>query len=233
MSGFVFKQFKVEHDHCAMKVSTDGILLGAWANLTDANTLLDIGTGTGLLALMCKQRRPTLSITAVEIDKNAYNQALQNVANSPWPNITIQHKTIQSFNSDAPFDVIISNPPYFNHSLKGNNAARNTARHTDGLSFEELINAFRQLSHSQSRFCLILPSTEAEVFIELAVKHGLYLNAHCQVQATPSKPISRSLMTFSYLQSQTDNSTLCIRELNNNYTTDYVALCKAFYLKMT
>ncbi|MBW4966172.1 methyltransferase [Pseudoalteromonas sp. CR1] len=233
MSGFAFKQFKVEHDHCAMKVSTDGILLGAWANLTDANTLLDIGTGTGLLALMCKQRRPTLSITAVEIDKNAYNQALQNVANSPWPNITIQHQTIQSFNSDAPFDVIISNPPYFNHSLKGNNAARNTARHTDGLSFEELINAFRQLSHSHSRFSLILPSTEAEVFIELAVKHGLYLNAHCQVQATPSKPISRSLMTFSYLQSQTDNSTLCIRELNNNYTTDYVALCKAFYLKMT
>jgi len=232
MSGFAFKQFKVEHDLCAMKVSTDGILLGAWANLAGANSLLDIGTGTGLLALMCKQRRPALSITAVEIDENAYNQVLQNVANSPWPNIAIKHQTIQSFNSDAPFDVIISNPPYFNHSLKGNNAARNTARHTDGLSFEELINAFKRLSHSQSRFSLILPNTEALVFIELATQKGLYLNAHCQVKATPSKPISRSLMTFSYLESQTDNSTLCIRELNNNYTTDYITLCKAFYLKM-
>ena len=83
MSGFVFKQFKVEHDHCAMKVSTDGILLGAWANLCGANSLLDIGTGTGLLALMCKQRKPTLTITAVEIDHNAYKQASQNIARSP------------------------------------------------------------------------------------------------------------------------------------------------------
>ncbi len=112
MSGFTFKQFKVEHDSCAMKVSTDGILLGAWTYLKGANTLLDIGTGTGLLALMCKQRQPALSITAVEIDEAAYKQAQQNIASSPWPNITVKHTTIQAFKQAAPFDVVISNPPY-------------------------------------------------------------------------------------------------------------------------
>ena len=232
MSGFVFKQFKVEHDHCAMKVSTDGILLGAWANLSGAKSLLDIGTGTGLLALMCKQRSNELDITAVEIDESAYTQALQNVANSPWPTISIKHQTIQNFSSEVKFDVVISNPPYFNHSLKGDNAARNTARHTDGLSFEELINAFKCLSHSGSRFSLILPSVEGALFIELATQNGLYLNAHCQVKATPNKDISRSLMTFSYVKSDIESSILCIRNLDNTYTADYIALCKAFYLKM-
>ncbi|WP_024610018.1 methyltransferase [Pseudoalteromonas sp. TB64] len=232
MSGFAFKQFKVEHERCAMKVSTDGILLGAWANLSNTKSLLDIGTGTGLLALMCKQRNPELAITAVEIDKSAYAQALQNVASSPWPNINIKHQTIQSFSSDILFDVVISNPPYFNHSLKGNNAARNTARHTDGLSFEELINAFKRLSHNKSRFSLILPSVEGVLFIELASQNGLYLNTHCQVKATPNKDVSRSLMTFSYIDGDFSESTLCIREIDNSYSVDYTALCKAFYLKM-
>jgi len=232
MSGFAFKQFKVEHKQCAMKVSTDGILLGAWANLNNAKSLLDIGTGTGLLALMCKQRNPELVITAVEIDESAHTQALQNVASSPWPTINVKHQTIQSFNSDTLFDVVISNPPYFNHSLKGNNAARNTARHTDGLSFEELINAFKRLSHNKSRFSLILPSVEGALFIELASQNGLYLNAHCQVKATPNKDVSRSLMTFSYIDGDINTSTLCIREIDNSYSVDYTALCKAFYLKM-
>ena len=232
MSGFTFKQFKVEHDRCAMKVSTDGILLGAWANLSDAKSLLDIGTGTGLLALMCQQRSNDLAITAVEVDEAAYNQALQNSANSPWPNINVVHTTIQAFEYTKPFDVVISNPPYFNHSLKGENDARNTARHTDGLSFDELINAFKRLSHGGSRFSLILPSIEGALFIKLATQNGLYLNAHCRVKATPNKDISRSLMTFSYLKSDIESSILCIRNLDNSYTANYVALCKAFYLKM-
>ncbi|ASM48913.1 tRNA1Val (adenine37-N6)-methyltransferase [Pseudoalteromonas espejiana DSM 9414] len=232
MSGFTFKQFKVEHDKCAMKVSTDGILLGAWANLNGAQSLLDIGTGTGLLALMCKQRSSGLAITAVEVDEAAYNQALKNCASSPWPNINIEHTTIQSFEHAKPFDVVISNPPYFNNSLKGESDTRNTARHTDGLSFDELINAFKRLSHSGSRFSLILPSIEGALFIKLATQNGLYLNVHCQVKATPNKDISRSLMTFSYVKSDIESSILCIRNLDNSYTVDYVALCKAFYLKM-
>ena len=232
MSGFTFKQFKVEHDSCAMKVSTDGILLGAWAYLKGANTLLDIGTGTGLLALMCKQRQPALSITAVEIDEAAYKQAQQNIASSPWPNITVKHTTIQAFEQAAPFDVVISNPPYFNRSLKGLSDARNTARHTDGLSFDELIHAYMRLSHEYSCFNVILPTTEAGLFIELAKQNGLYLNAHCQVKTTPSKAFSRSLMRFSLVNTLPELTSLCIKDDNNRYSDDYIALCKAFYLKM-
>ena len=232
MSGFVFKQFKVEHDQCAMKVSTDGILLGAWADLSGANTLLDIGTGTGLLALMCKQRQPALSITAVEIDEAAYKQAQQNIASSPWPNITVKHTTIQAFEQAAPFDVVISNPPYFNRSLKGLSDARNTARHTDGLSFDELIHAYMRLSHEHSCFNVILPTTEAGLFIDLAKQSGLYLNAHCQVKTTPSKAFSRSLMRFSLVNTLPELTSLCIKDDNNRYSDDYIALCKAFYLKM-
>jgi tRNA1Val (adenine37-N6)-methyltransferase len=232
MSGFTFKQFKVEHDSCAMKVSTDGILLGAWAYLKGANTLLDIGTGTGLLALMCKQRQPALSITAVEIDEAAYKQAQQNIASSPWPNITVKHTTIQAFEQAAPFDVVISNPPYFNRSLKGLSNARNTARHTDGLSFDELIHAYMRLSHKQSCFNVILPTTEAGLFVELAKQSGLYLNAHCQAKTTPSKAFSRSLMRFSLVNTLPELTSLCIKDDNNRYSDDYIALCKAFYLKM-
>ncbi len=232
MSGFAFKQFKVEHDQCAMKVSTDGILLGAWADLSGANTLLDIGTGTGLLALMCKQRQPALSITAVEIDEAAYKQAQQNIASSPWPNITVKHTTIQAFEQAAPFDVVISNPPYFNRSLKGLSDARNTARHTDGLSFDELIHAYMRLSHEHSCFNVILPTTEAGLFIELAKQSGLYLNAHCQIKTTPSKAFSRSLMRFSLVNTLPELTSLCIKDDNNRYSDDYIALCKAFYLKM-
>ena len=232
MSGFTFKQFKVEHDSCAMKVSTDGILLGAWAYLKGANTLLDIGTGTGLLALMCKQRQPALSITAVEIDEAAYKQAQQNIASSPWPNITVKHTTIQAFEQAAPFDVVISNPPYFNRSLKGLSDARNTARHTDGLSFDELIHAYMRLSHEHSCFNVILPTTEVGLFVELAKQSGLYLNAHCQVKTTPSKAFSRSLMRFSLVNTLLELTSLCIKNDNNRYSDDYIALCKAFYLKM-
>ncbi|MCK8134806.1 tRNA1(Val) (adenine(37)-N6)-methyltransferase [Pseudoalteromonas sp. 2CM28B] len=232
MSGFTFKQFKVEHDSCAMKVSTDGILLGAWAYLKGANTLLDIGTGTGLLALMCKQRQPALSITAVEIDEAAYKQAQQNIASSPWPNITVKHTTIQAFEQAAPFDVVISNPPYFNRSLKGLSDARNTARHTDGLSFDELIHAYMRLSHEHSCFNVILPTTEVGLFIDLAKQSGLYLNAHCQIKTTPSKAFSRSLMRFSLVNTLPELTSLCIKDENNRYSDDYIALCKAFYLKM-
>jgi len=232
MSGFAFKQFKVEHDQCAMKVSTDGILLGAWADLSGASSLLDIGTGTGLLALMCKQRVPDLKVSAVEVDKAAYQQAVQNCQQSPWPDISIYHQCVQQFAAETKFDCVISNPPYFNHSLKGDNAARNTARHADSLSFAELLGAFRHLSHQDSRFNLILPTTEAQLFITLAQQQGLYLNRHCQVQAMPNKPFSRSLMTFSYEQSEISTTKLCIRANDNSYTPQYQALCREFYLKM-
>ncbi|WP_300582122.1 methyltransferase, partial [uncultured Pseudoalteromonas sp.] len=137
MSGFVFKQFTVTQTRAAMKVSTDGILLGAWADVSGAKHILDIGTGTGLLALMAKQRMPDAKVSAIEIDSDACNDARDNFAASPWPDINLFEGAVQSFSAAEPFDAIITNPPYFNASLKGDNHARNTARHTDGLSFSE------------------------------------------------------------------------------------------------
>ncbi|WP_404340900.1 tRNA1(Val) (adenine(37)-N6)-methyltransferase [Pseudoalteromonas mariniglutinosa] len=232
MSGFVFKQFTVMQTRSAMKVSTDGILLGAWAELKAAKRLLDIGTGTGLIALMCKQRRTDSMVVAIEIDEQACLDAKANFAASNWSDISLHQGAVQDFTTQQAFDVVISNPPYFNHSLKGNNAARNVARHTDGLTFAELIDAFKRVSHQNSVFNLILPCPEADLFIRLAQQQGLYLQRHCLVQTTVKKMPSRSLMCFSLHATTCDEQSLCIYTQSNQYSADYIALCKDFYLKM-
>lgn len=234
MSGFAFKQFKVQQNNAAMKVSTDGIMLGAWADLTGVKHLLDIGTGTGLLALMCKQRNQTLSIDAVELDPKAVIDARQNILQSPWSDdIKVHECAIQTFKSSQQFDVVISNPPYFNHSLKGRDQHRNRARHTDGLSYTELLRAYTLHSHARSRLAVVLPSVEAQLFIQEAAQMGFHLHRHCEVQMTPTKPASRSLMEFtSRADATTIRSRLCVRDDAQCYTDDYIALCRAFYLKM-
>ena len=232
MSGFVFKQFKVAQTRSAMKVSTDGILLGAWADLATAQRLLDIGTGTGLLALMCKQRKSSMAVSAVEIDANACADAQQNFANSPWPDIRLMQKAIQQVTSEVKFDVLISNPPYFNASLKGEDLARNTARHTDSLSFSELLSAFKNLSHQNSFFNVILPCPEAQLFIAEAQRQGLHLVRHCLVNTTKAKVPSRSLMCFAYQAEPCEQTSLTIHAEGGQYSDEYIALCKDFYLKM-
>ena len=232
MSGFVFKQFKVEQTRSAMKVSTDGILLGAWAELTAAQRLLDIGTGTGLLALMCKQRKPNMAVSAVEIDANACLDAQQNFANSDWSDIRLISQAIQQVSSDVKYDVIVSNPPYFNASLKGDDQARNMARHTDSLSFSELLIAFKKLSHHGSTFNVILPCVEAQLFICEAQRQGLHLVRHCLVNTTKAKAPSRSLMCFAYQATLCEQTNLTIHAEGGQYSDEYIALCKDFYLKM-
>ncbi|MBE0369515.1 tRNA1(Val) (adenine(37)-N6)-methyltransferase [Pseudoalteromonas aurantia] len=233
MTSFAFKQFKVQQNKSAMKVSTDGILLGAWANLVGAQRLLDIGTGTGLLALMCKQRNQDLIIDAVEIDAEAVNDARHNISQSPWPDIMVHQCAIQVFESNHTFDCVISNPPYFNNSLKSPDKQRNKARHTDGLSFSELLSAYIQVSHAKSTLTVILPCSEADIFIECGRVMGLYLHRVCNVKMTPNKPVSRRLMEFSLTSCDTTlMSALCVRNSNNTYTPEYIALCRDFYLKM-
>ena len=236
MAGFAFKQFCIEQENTAMKVSTDGVLLGAWVNLSGVKSLLDVGAGTGLLSLICKQRAECLSVTAVEIESGAFQDAHLNIQSSPWQDdIVLYQSDIQDFQSDIQYDLVISNPPYFNDSLKGPSTARNLARHTDSLSFSALLNEFKRLSHSKSRLAVVLPYKEGLEFIALAQQQDLHLVRKCEVKTTERKAASRLMLEFEYAKNsgliEAENTVLCIHE-NGQYSEDFTALCRNFYLKM-
>ncbi|TMP38613.1 tRNA1(Val) (adenine(37)-N6)-methyltransferase [Pseudoalteromonas rubra] len=232
MAGFAFKQFSVAQSRSAMKVSTDGVLFGAWVDVARAQRMLDIGAGTGLLSLMCKQRAPSLIIDAVEIDAQACLDAKDNIHASPWKDICVHQTPIQTFVSGQPYDLVISNPPYFNHSLKGPDVARNTARHTDSLSFVQLIEGFMRHSHAQGRLAVILPAQEGGEFTALAEHRGLFLARRCTVSMTPDKPVSRLMLEFHRNETTQDLQSLCVRNKMGEYSEAFVDLCRDFYLKM-
>ncbi|KZW98383.1 tRNA (adenine-N6)-methyltransferase [Pseudoalteromonas luteoviolacea] len=232
MASFAFKQFKIDQNRAAMKVSTDGIMFGAWVSLANAQHLLDIGTGTGLLSLMAKQRAPELHVHAIEIDEQAALDAKDNFTASPWPEIELIQLAVQQFEPPQQFDLVISNPPYFQSSLRGEDARRNMARHTDSLSFEELITAFLRVTKPDARLAIILPYEEGRAFISLAEQKSLYLARVCEVKTTPNKDVSRLMFELSTDLCETYRETLCIYNLYGKYTDEYTSLCKAFYLKM-
>lgn len=228
---FQFKKFTIQQNNTAMKVGTDGVLLGAWSTLKEGNAL-DIGTGTGLIALMLAQRTKTTLIDAVEIEKSAYAQSLKNVNNSNWSSrITAYNTSIQNFNSDKKYDLIISNPPFFIDSTKASNGQRNTARHTDKLLFSDLINSVIRLLKIDGIFSLILPTSEAKQFLKLAEVEKLFLNKECIVSPNSSKPAKRVLMEFSFIQKQLITEELTIEtETRHHYAKEYISLTQDFYL---
>jgi len=235
---FRFKQFSIWHDQCAMKVNTDGILLGAWTNINSAKQILDIGTGTGLIALILAQKSATdkSTVVAVEIDDAAAQQARFNFAQSNWQQqLTLKQQDIQTFSqlhSDK-YDLIVSNPPYFTNSLQAPGKERNLARHNNGLSFEDLLASAYALSTEQAEFNLILPCNEAERLLKLSHKHNWHLKRQCLVSTVAGKQPSRTLLNLSRQPAKsTDYSELTIRNKDNRYSTDFVKLCKDFYLFM-
>ena len=190
--GFTFKQFHIDHSRCAMKVGTDGTLLGAWASLPDGEgAILDIGTGTGLIAIMAAQRAPEAHITAIDIDTDCVEQARDNVSATPWSDrIEIVGSPLQEFSSSHTFDSIISNPPYFIDSLLSPDAARTTARHTTTLSFEDLVGGVLRLLAEDGTFSLILPPTEYSRFLSEA-RGRLFEKRRCEVWSTPESGVKR------------------------------------------
>jgi tRNA1Val (adenine37-N6)-methyltransferase len=237
MSSFRFKKFEVFQDKCAMKIGTDGVLLGAWAKIAQASNILDIGTGTGVLALMAAQRNPTTSIHAVEIETEAAQQAQENFNNSPWRDrLHVFHSSIQAFQPKECYDVIISNPPYFeiNKSTAIATKDRALARTTHALSFEALITAVQRLLSPLGHFSLILPLKEGEHFLHLAQNKGLYLNKIIKVIPRTSKAPNRLLLEFSKQSpTMTQNGTLTLRNAGNtyhDYTPEFIALHQDFLL---
>lgn len=233
---FQFKQFRIEQHHAAMKVNTDGVLLGAWANIDGVDSVLDVGTGTGLVALMIAQRNNKSFVTGIDIDEHAVIDATENIRKSPWPDrISVQHIAFQDFAETYPgkFNLIISNPPFFSNSVKNANARLSMARHNHLLPFADMISGTLRLLDEKGHLSIILPVDEADLFIGLAAKNGLFLRRLASVKPFPDKEPNRSLMEFSFLNCETERTVFSVYdEKKVNYSQEFMLLVRDFYLKL-
>lgn len=232
-NNFHFKQFTIAQDIAAMKVGTDGVLLGSWANINNVNSILDIGTGTGLIALMLAQRNEKADITAIDIEKTAFEQTIQNFENSKWKNrLNAIHSDLNNFYSIEKFDLIVSNPPFYNNTFKAENQERNTARQTEHLNFETLLSKTASLLSKNGNACFIIPFSEEENFVLLAKKQQLFLNKKLHIKGNINTEIKRSLLSFSFQETDIKSDILAIEIARHIYTKEYINLVKDFYLKM-
>jgi tRNA1Val (adenine37-N6)-methyltransferase len=231
---FQFKQFCIYHDRCAMKVGSDGVLLGAWVNTVDATRILDVGTGSGLIALMMAQRS-LATIHAIDIDKDAVLQAQINCNASPWTErLTVFQTdfTQYAINKGLTYDLIVSNPPFFNNSLKNPNALRTLARHTDTLPHADLIDNSMRLLSDVGRIAIILPVSEGLACADYATSKGLFLSRKTWVMPKPDMPPKRLLLELSKSPIHLLEDTITIEtEKRNVFTEEYRLLLKDYFLK--
>lgn len=230
---FRFKQFVVRQQQCAMKVGTDGVLLGSWCRVPVEGRVLDVGTGTGLLALMVAQRSLKVDITALEIDREASLQAMENCLKSPWrERIKVLHTSLQEFGemSADRFDMVVCNPPYFDRSLRCPDKKRTAARHSETLSFDDLLHFSAVLLKKEGSLSVVLSEKESEVFMDKAVEKGLFLCRQMNVLPTPEKDVKRRLMEFSFEKKELEVRNLVIETERHIYTEEYKNLTQDFYL---
>ena len=233
-TSFTFKQFTVHHDKCAMKVGTDGVLLGAWAPVEDAGRMLDVGTGTGLIALQMAQRNAYALVTAIEIDPNAATQALENIQASPWAErMEVVCADFEDFHPNGTYDLIVSNPPYFVDALQCPDGARNRARHAGGLNYDSLFRHSAELLAEDGRISVIVPSEVEKLVEDAAWVHGLYPERRTRVCTKEGKPPRRVLMTFGRKLRMLREDVLCISAPDGSYTEAYQNLTREFYLKFS
>ena len=227
---FKFKKFTVFQDGCAMKVGTDGTLLGAWAE--GGKHILDIGTGTGLIALMMAQRFPDANIIGVDIDESSCTQAGRNVRNSIFAErIKIVQSAIQGFLPDEKFDSVVCNPPFFVDSLNCPDEKRNIARHNSALSFRDLFVAVDRLLDDSGCFSVVLPTESFSLFDETAIEHGFRRVKYVAVKTVPRKPARRCLVAYSKNFSiDLQNCEESIEDGSHNRSQWYSELTKDFYL---
>lgn len=236
---FKFKEFSIHQDKTAMKIGTDAVLLGAWVFLeNEIDSILDVGSGTGIIALMLAQRSFALIIDAVEIDNDAYEQTVTNFENSNWGDrLYCYHSSFQNFadeiaEEDETYDLIISNPPFYTDEFESKNDARNKARFTTSLSFNELLKGVSKILSKKGKFAVIIPFKEEQVFVKLAKENNLFLNRVCHVKGNPSSAFKRSLLEFSFEDKKLIKENLTIEIKRHQYTDEYINLTKDFYLKM-
>ena len=237
-STFRFKQFEIEQDQCGMKIGTDGVLLGAWApHKEDAKRILDIGTGTGVIAIMQAQRCPNAIVVGVEIDEKSAQQASENMSASPYQDrLSVHLGSIQDFSQDADvkYDLIISNPPFFSGGTFSKDQARNDVRHTVKLPNGDLLRCAHHLLSQDGIFSVILPYIEGLRFKEMADQYGFHLSHMTEVKPKADKSVERLLMAFMRhpVDEVVKDSLVIQHEKRNDYTDAYIELTKAFYLNL-
>lgn len=233
---FKFKQFTIQQDKCAMKIGTDGVLLGAWVSIPlSSNTILDIGAGTGLIALMLAQRSAAENIEAIEIDDAAYEQCVDNFEDSPWGDrLFCYHAGLDELVAeiDESYDLIVSNPPFYTEQVSTGDDSRDRARQNNALPFDELLDAVVQLLHPEGSFAVIIPFKEESDFLKMANELGLYPSRITNVRGNANAPVKRSLLQFTFEDRVPIKEELVIELERHQYTKDYKELVHAFYLKM-
>ncbi|MGV3611618.1 MAG: tRNA1(Val) (adenine(37)-N6)-methyltransferase [Fluviicola sp.] len=230
MSVFKFKHFQIHQENAALKVGTDSMLLGSLCNWNNPKRLLDIGTGTGVLALMCAQRFAWEEIIGLEISESAFKDAQINAENNPFNSkLKLLNQAIQDYHSEEKFDAIISNPPFFENSSKNPNEQKSLARHTDSLSFTELIQSVSRLLTNTGKAWIIVPFESKESIIQLATEYDLFPADLITIFGKPGKP-ARIILSFCKVQQEVLSSSLCIRTENHGaYTEEYKVLTKEFH----
>ena len=236
MKPFQFKQFSIQQDKTAMKVGTDGVLLGAWANLDFyPNSILDIGAGTGLIALMMAQRCDAEIIDAIELNDAAYEQTVENFENSDWADrLFCYHASLEEFTDEIEekYDFIISNPPFYTSTYKELSEERAMARHAESLTYADLLESTSKLLSENGNCAFIIPFEEEKNFLKIAEENGLYPNRITRVKGAVNTPVKRSLLQLSFLKTEAIQSELTLELSRHNYTEEYKSLVHDFYLKL-
>ncbi len=230
---FQFKQFRIEQERSAMKVGIDGVLLGSWTDVSEAKTILDVGAGTGLIALMLAQRS-SAKITALEIEQNAASEARENAASSPWKDrIEVLHTSFQEFTqtTSEQYDLIVSNPPFFSNAIKAASNERTLARHNDSLSFEDLILNSLGLLHENGSLAVITPADAFDILNDQARINRLFLKRLTRIHPKPSKMANRLLVQWTKKEQDAEIKEINIYQNDGSFSEDFIELTRDFYLK--
>ena len=232
---FQFKQFRIIQEKSVMKVGMDGVLIGSWTDASKAKRILDVGTGTGLIALMMAQKNSSAQIDAIEIDPDAFQEAVLNVKQSPWNDrIRIELSSFQDFAelTSLKYDLIVSNPPFFSNGVKAPLENRAQARHSDSLPLDVLISGVTNMLTEKGRIALVLPVECLPEIEQLAGSNKLIISRLCWVKPNPQKPDFRILIELTNTECTIQQETLMIEfEKHHDYTPEYKELTKDFYLK--